>query len=65
MCIGDFVQVKHGPVASRQGTIKEIRDQGMVVIEQAFASVASNVSILVLNSVRLLIFCRVYVRRIY
>jgi hypothetical protein len=64
ICIGDFVQVKHGPMASRRGVIKGIRDQGMVEIEQEFASVASNVRSLSNNFIRLFICCRFYVMRI-
>lgn len=42
LCIGDNVRVKYGPMESRRGTVKEFRDEGMVVMEQTFGHIASN-----------------------
>jgi hypothetical protein len=47
VCIGDSVRVKHGLMESRRGIVKEVRyqgpSQGVVLIEQEFGHVASNV----------------------
>lgn len=65
VCIDNDVVVKHGPMEHRRGTVKEIQDQGVVLIEQHFGSVASNVGLLCYDSYVLIVACRLYFGRIY
>ena len=67
LCIGDNVQLKYGSGEGRRGIVKHILDQGIVMIEQEFGHVASNVSGSAKIYVRYQLYYlfRLFFRRIY